>query len=95
MRFFFLKILKRPYRLDDIPGPRVPRRLPTILTLEEVARLVDSARNLFERTMLMVLYSTGMRNAEMRHLQVKDLDSQSMLIHIPHGKGGPDVPQHV
>jgi integrase/recombinase XerD len=40
--------------------------------------------------MLMVLYSTGMRNAEMRHLQVKDIDSQSMLIHIQHGKGGRD-----
>ena len=66
----------------------MPRRLPTILTVEEVARLIDSARNLFERTMLMVLYSTGMRNAEMRHLQVKDIDSQSMLIHIQHGKGG-------
>src|SRR5207248_1192686 len=66
------------------------RRLPTILTVEEVARLIDSARNLFERTMLMVLYSTGMRNAEMRHLQVKDIDSKSMLIHIQHGKGGRD-----
>ena len=64
--------------------------MPTILTVEEVARLIDSARNLFERTMLMVLYSTGMRNAEMRHLQVKDIDSQSMLIHIQHGKGGRD-----
>jgi site-specific recombinase XerD len=42
--------------------------------VEEVARLIDSARNLFERTMLMVLYSTGMRNAEMRHLQVKDIE---------------------
>ena len=64
--------------------------MPTILTVEEVARLIDSARNLFERTMLMVLYSTGMRNAEMRYLQVKDIDSQSMLIHIQHSKGGRD-----
>jgi integrase/recombinase XerD len=90
LRFFFLKTLKRPLPPDYIPYPKVPRRLPTILTVEEVARLIDSARNLFERTMLMVLYSTGMRNAEMRHLQVKDIDSQSMLIHIQHGKGGCD-----
>ena len=68
LRFFFRKTLKRPLPPDDIPYPRVPRRLPTILTVEEVARLIDSARNLFERTMLMVLYSTGMRNAEMRYL---------------------------
>jgi site-specific recombinase XerD len=59
-----------------------------ILTVEEVARLIDSARNLLDRTLLMVLYSTGMRNCEVRHLQVKDIDSQSMLIHIQRGKGG-------
>ena len=82
--------MKRPLPPDDLPYPKASRRLPTILTVEEVARLIDSARNLFERTLLMVLYSTGMRNAEMRHLQVKDIDSQSMLIHIQHGKGGRD-----
>ena len=90
LRFFFRKTLKRRLSPDDLPYPKAPRRLPTILTVEEVARLIDSARNLFERTMLMVLYSTGMRNAEMRHLQVKDIDSKSMLIHIQHGKGGRD-----
>jgi site-specific recombinase XerD len=88
LRFFFLKTLKRRLPLDDIPYPKHPRRLPMILTVEEVARLIDSARNLLDRTLLMVLYSTGMRNCEVRHLQVKDIDSQSMLIHIQRGKGG-------
>jgi integrase/recombinase XerD len=55
-----------------------------------VTRLIDAARTLTDRTMLMVLYSTGMRNAEMRNLQVKDIDSRSMLIHIQRGKGGRD-----
>ena len=90
LRFFFVKTLKRPYLLDDIPYPKVPRRLPIILTVEEVGRLIDSARNLMDRTLLMVLYSTGMRNRELRGLQVRDIDSQSMLIHIQHGKGGRD-----
>jgi len=90
LRFFFVKTLKRRYLLDDIPYPKVPRRLPTILTVEEVTRLIDAARTLTDRTMLMVLYSTGMRNAEMRSLQVKDIDSRSMLIHIQRGKGGRD-----
>lgn len=88
LRFFFVKTLKRPYMLEDIPFPKVPRRLPAILTTDEVARLIDGARNLSDRTMLMVLYSTGMRNAELRHLQVRDIDSRRMLIHIQHGKGG-------
>ena len=90
LRFFFNKTLKRHLPPNDIPYPKHPRRLPTILTVEEVARLIDSARNLLDRTLLMVLYSTGMRNCELRHLQVKDIDSQSMLIHIQRGKGGRD-----
>ena len=81
---------KRRYLLDDIPYPKVPRRLPTILTVEEVTRLIDAARTLTDRTMLMVLYSTGMRNAEMRHLHVRNIDSRAMLIHIERGKGGRD-----
>ena len=90
MRFFFVKTLKRPYRSDEIPYPKAPRRLPVVLTVEEVGRLLDCAQNLFHRTMLMVLYSTGMRNREMRNLQVRDIDSRSMLIHIQYGKGGRD-----
>src|SRR5437764_50282 len=90
LRFFFVKTLRRRYLLDDTPYPKVPRRLPAILTVDEVTRLIDAARNLTDRTMLMVLYSTGMRNAELRHLQVRDIDSRRMLIHIQHGKGGRD-----
>src|SRR5213596_334730 len=90
LRFFFNKTLKRHLPPTDIPYPKHPRRLPAVLTVEEVARLIDSARNLLDRTLLMVLYSTGMRNCELRHLQVKDIDSKSMLIHIQRGKGGRD-----
>jgi len=90
LRFFFVKTLKRRYLLDDIPFPKVPRQLPVILTVEEVGRLINAARNLLDRTLLMAPYSTGMRNFELRQLQVKDIDSQSMLIHIQRGKGGRD-----
>ena len=70
LRFFFVKTLKRRYLLDDTPYPKAPRRLPQILSVEEVGRLIDAADSLSHRTMLMVLSSTGMRNAELRHLQV-------------------------
>jgi integrase/recombinase XerD len=90
LRFFFVKTLKRRYLLDDTPYPKAPRRLPQILSVEEVARVIDAVDSLSHRTMLMVLYSTGMRNAELRHLQVADIDSRRMLIHIQRGKGGRD-----
>ena len=90
LRFFFNRTLKRHLPPTDIPYPKHPRRLPAVLTVEEVARLIDSARNLLDRTLLMVLYSTGMRNFELRQLQVKDIDSKSMLIHIQRGKGARD-----
>ena len=90
IRFFFVKTLKRRYLLDDTPYPKIPRRLPQILSVDDVTRLIEAAHSLSHRTMLMVLYSTGMRNAELRHLQVADIDSRRMLIHIQQGKGGRD-----
>lgn len=88
IRFLFNKTLRRRYLLEDTPYPKAPRRLPQILSREEVTRLIASAHSLTHRTMLMLLYSTGIRNAELRHLQVRDIDSRRMLIHIRHGKGG-------
>lgn len=90
IRFLFNKILRRRYLVEDTPYPKVPRRLPQILSREEVAQVIAAAHSLMHRTMLMLLYSTGMRNAELRHLQVQDIDSRRMLIHIRLGKGGRD-----
>jgi integrase/recombinase XerD len=90
LRFFFVKTLRRRYLLDDTPYPKAPQRLPSILSVEEMARLIDAADGLYQRTMLMVLYSTGIRSAELLQLQVADIDSRRMLIHIRQGKGGRD-----
>lgn len=90
LRFFYIKTLKRHYLLEDLPRPKRPRKLPEILSPEEVAKLIDSASNLFHRTMLMTLYSTGMRRAEMCRLQVADIDSKRMVVRIRKGKGGHD-----
>ena len=90
LRFFFCKTLKRNYPLEEVPYPRAPRKLPIILTQEEAIRLIDAASNLFHRAMLMTLYSTGMRRAELCHLVVADIDSVRMLIHIRHGKRNRD-----
>jgi site-specific recombinase XerD len=90
LRFLFVKTLKRAYLNDQIPFPKRQRPLPTVLSQEEVARLIDSARNLMHRAMLMTLYGTGVRRAELCQLKVADVDSQRMVIRVRNGKGGRD-----
>ena len=90
LRFFFVKTLKRHQFREFLPYPRDRRRLPTVLSLEEVARLIDAAGTLFRRTLLMTLYATGMRRSELAHLKVSDIDSQRMIIRVVEGKGGKD-----
>src|ERR1700724_3548691 len=90
LRFLFVKTLRRPYLPDAIPFPKRQRRMPTVLSQEEVARRIASARNLMHRTLLMMLYATGLRRAELCHLKVCDIDSERMVIHVRQGKGGRD-----
>src|ERR1022692_2275071 len=90
LRFFFVKTLKRHQFREFLPYPRDRRRLPTVLSREEVARLIDAAGTLFRRTLLMTLYATGMRRSELARLKVSDIDSQRMIIRVVEGKGGKD-----
>ena len=90
LRFFFVKTLKRHDLLESIPLPKEPRKLPTVLSQGEVTRLIESASSLMHRAILMTLYSTGMRRAELCHLKVSDIDKERMVIHIRQGKGQRD-----
>ncbi len=90
LRFLYVKTLKRRYMHEHLPMPKRQRPLPNVLSIEEVQRLLDSASNLYHRAMLMTLYATGMRRAEMCRLKVSDIDSQRMIVHIRKGKGGQD-----
>jgi integrase/recombinase XerD len=90
LRFFFVKMLKRPWGLEQTPYPKKRMRLPVILSRDEVGRLIDSASNQFHRTILMTLYATGLRRTELAHLKVTDIDSERMVLHIQNGKGRKD-----
>ena len=70
--------------------PKRHRKLPEILSPDEVALLIASTSNLFHQTLLMTLYATGMRRAELCNLKTTDIDSQRMMVHICQGKGGRD-----
>jgi integrase/recombinase XerD len=90
LRFLFVKTLRRHFLAEYIPFPKSRKRLPTVLSPDEVTRLIDAACNLYHRTLLMTLYSTAVRRAELCRLKVQDIDSQRMMIRINHGKGGRD-----
>ncbi len=88
LRFFFIRTLKKQGFREDIPYPKYSRSLPTVLSKKEVTRLINAAGNLIQRTLLMILYGTGMRRAEVKQLKVRHIDSERMMIHVEHGKGG-------
>ena len=88
LRFLYNKVLRRRYSRDDLPLPRTHGRdLPLVLSADEVARLIDAAPNLRYRAILMTLYSTGMRRAELCRMRPEDIDKGRMVVRIPHGKG--------
>jgi site-specific recombinase XerD len=90
LRFFFVKVLHRPYQQLDLIYPKLPMRLPTVLSEDEVAKLIKSASSAYHRVIITTLYATGMRRAELARLKVEDIDSQRMVIHVRQGKGGKD-----
>jgi len=90
LRFLFVKTLRRPYLPDAIPFPKQHRGLPTVLSQEEVACLIDSTGNLMHRARVVTLYATGIRRAELCRLKVADIDSGRMVLHVRQGKGGRD-----
>ena len=90
LRFFYTKTLKKVWSIEETPYPRKTFHMPTILSQEEVARLIDAARLPLHRILLMALYATGLRRAELTRLKVSDVDSKRMVIHVQGGKGRRD-----
>ena len=85
-----MKVLKRGWSIAETPYPKKVQRLPLVLSPEDVAKLIDAADSPFHRILLMTLYATGARRAEVAHLKVSDIDSRRMVVHIRGGKGRKD-----
>ena len=86
LRFFFVKTLRRPWNTAETPYPKRVISLPRILSPEEVGLLIESAELPFHRVLLMTLYATGVRRAELANMRVSDIDSKRMVIRV-RGKG--------
>lgn len=90
LRFLYRITLQREGVIDFIPHSRTPRKLPVVLSLEEIAQFFDGIRKLKYRAILMTAYAAGLRTREVADLKLSDIDSKRMVIHVREGKGGKD-----
>ena len=90
LRFFFRVTLRRHEILEHTHFIREPRKLPVVLSPEEVARLLDAAPGLKYKAALSVAYGAGLRASEVISLKIGDIDSERMVIRVEQGKGRKD-----
>lgn len=90
LRFLYRVTLARDWRVVSIPYPRRPRKLPVVLSLEEVDQFFSAIQNLRYRAVLMTAYAAGLRISEVSRLKVADIDSSRMVIRVEQGKGRKD-----
>lgn len=90
LRFLYRTTLKREEIIEFIPHSRTPRKLPVVLSLEEVAQFFEVIGKIKYRAILMTAYATGLRTLEVAKLKLTDIDSKRMVIRVEEGKGGKD-----
>ena len=88
--FFSKFILKKPYIIPSLIYPRQTGKLPAVMSAAEIKKIIDGVVNVKHRTIIMLLYSTGMRLAEICALKIADIDSKNMRIKVVQGKGSKD-----
>ena len=90
LRFFFKVTLKRSDLADEVVSAREPRRLPIVLSPQEVGRLLASATNIKHKALLSLAYATGLRASEVVSLKLTDIDRERMVVRVEQGKGKKD-----
>ena len=88
--FFFRHVLKIAYVIPTVIYPRKSTTLPAVMSADEIKTLIDSVKNIKHRTIIMMLYSSGMRLSEIAALKITDIDSKLMRIKVVQGKGAKD-----
>lgn len=90
LRFFFEITLDRPGAMKHTSHVHQPRKLPVILSVEEITKLLQAAGSLKYQAALGIAYGAGLRASEVVHLTVRDIDSRRMVIRVEQGKGQRD-----
>jgi integrase/recombinase XerD len=88
LRFFYGVTLSEPTIPERIAYAREPRKLPVVLSADEVVRFLESVSSLKARVALTTAYAAGLRVSEVAALKIRDIDNQRMVMRIEHGKGG-------
>ena len=88
--FFFKKVLGKPYRSHPVLFAAHEQKLPAVMTQQEMRKILECVVNLKHRTLLSLMYSTGMRLSEIANLKIEEVDSRQMRIRITAGKGKKD-----
>jgi integrase/recombinase XerD len=88
--FFSRHVLKRPYIIPSVIYPRPTTKLPPVMSAEEIKSLIDTVKNIKHRTIIMLLYTSGLRVSEISRLKITDIDSKNMRIKVVQGKGAKD-----
>jgi integrase/recombinase XerD len=90
LKLFYEIILGKEVMVDELRRPRSEKHLPQVFSKDEVARIINSQRNLKHKAMLATVYSCGLRCGDLINLKLTDIDSERMLLHIFKGKGKKD-----
>lgn len=86
LRFFYRYVLRRGELVEDIRGPRPERRLPIVLSVQEVARFFKAIHSLKHRTILMLAYGAGLRVSEAVRVRLADIDRERKVLYVRQGK---------
>jgi len=90
LRFFYIRTLDRPDLTRKLHRVKHPRGLPTVLSRDEVGRMLNATTSIKHQAILSVAYGAGLRAGEVSRLKVRDIDSERILLRVECGKGGRD-----
>lgn len=90
LKFFLVKVLKRSDAVGELARPKKEKKLPDVLSTQEVLRILEAVENLKHRAILFLVYSSGLRVSEVVQLKQEDIDTDRNLIHIRQAKGHKD-----
>lgn len=90
LRLLFIQVLRRALVVEGVPRPRRSRKLPVVLSRDEMRRVIDAASSPHQRALIMMLYSTGLRVSEVVRVRIEDLDGDRGLLRVRSGKGSKD-----